>query len=102
MKTLLKVMFFPLYVAFVIFDKVTYAMMNMGPYSDKGTTLTFPQCRNCGKRDFNVVTKPVFTTNRYGQQRITVFVDCIFCGLRHRALRDNFTTDGNWSFTEPG
>ena len=100
MKTLLKVMFFPLYVAYVVFDKVTYAMMNVGPY---GTPFTpkFPQCRNCGVTTFDVASKPIFTTNRYGEQRITVFVDCTLCGLRHRALRSNTTTDGNWSFTEP-
>lgn len=100
MKTLLKVMFFPLYVAYVVFDKVTYAMMNAGPYSDKGTQLTFPQCRNCGHRDYLAASKPVFTTNRFGQQRVTVFLDCTTCGLRHRALRDTFTSQ-EWSFTEP-
>lgn len=102
MKTLLKVMFFPLYVAFVVFDKVTYAMMNVGPYGNAVSEPVYPSCMHCGYRDFRVASKPIFTTNRFGQQRVTAFVDCTHCGLRHRAIRDQFTTDGKWSFTAPG
>lgn len=100
MLTIAKVMFFPLYILYRVVDKVTYAMMQVGPYANHGTgtPASFPKCVMCKQQGYTPAGKPTFTTNRYGQERITTFVDCDNCGLRLRVIRSAGT---NWSFTEP-
>lgn len=100
MKTIAKVIFFPVYALYVVVDKVSYAMMQAGPYANYGAgrPAAFPKCVMCGGRNFTAASKPTFTVNRYGQERITAFVDCDGCGLRLRVIRSAGT---DWSFTEP-
>lgn len=98
MKNVLKAIFFPVYLVYVILDKVSYKMMMIDGDPRYGAVPAFPRCMSCGGKQYNVASKPTFTTNRFGQQRITAFVDCVACGMRYRALR---SAGENWSFTEP-
>lgn len=101
MKTIAKVVFLPVYVLYLVIDKVSYAMMQAGPYGNfgSGKAASFPKCVACrNSTDFEFAAKPTFTVNRFGQARITTFVDCMVCGLRLRVIRSAGT---DWSFTEP-
>jgi len=60
----------------------------------------FPKCINCKAVDFNVVTKPTYTVDRFSRQRISCFVDCNQCGLRLRMMLGE--NEKNWSFKLQG
>lgn len=65
-----------------------------------GHTPRYPKCVTCGGRDFQIVTKPTFTVDRFSRQRIACYVDCLTCGLRLRMMRGE--GDKDWSFLLQG